>query len=310
MRAPSIRDSMSALLQLPRPAQVAAAEALRRSLADRSPPEEWNTRFGPGSLFEAWTSTRLTTGLYAENALALRPVVTRPGWRVVEIGGGDGRLWAGLAEGMAPGELVVIDPAEEVRAAVMRRLPPQVRLRFVVSPVEAVSLPPADAVVCSLTLHHLAGRDAAERARYGLSGPGKLEVLQRIRGSIAERRGFLLLNEADVYCDVQIPPGDPLLADHLADSYLRRCGRALLDELRDREAIGDPHHMVPRLEAILHRWCLDQLRLALVPRAERDVYELDVFRWLEVLDRAGLKVVERGFTDPYGLFHRYVCRAE
>jgi hypothetical protein len=45
-----------------------------------------------------------------------------------------------------------------------------------------------------------------------------------------------------------------------------------------------------------------------VPVADRDVYELDVPRWLALLDRAGFDVGERGFTDDWGLFYRYVAR--
>ncbi|MCB9741410.1 MAG: class I SAM-dependent methyltransferase [Alphaproteobacteria bacterium] len=302
----ALREGVRALLTLPRPAQIPAARALADRLATRTPDEEWNSSFGPGSLFEAWTSCHLTTGLYAANAAALRPVLAHPGFRVVEVGGGDGRLWATAAPEGARGELVLIDPSAECHDRVAAALPAGIRLRSQVVGVEDASLRSADAIVCSLTLHHLAGRDAAERARHGLTGPGKLEVLRRFRDALAHRRGLLLLNEADVYCDLQLAPGDPLLADHLADSYLRRCGRALLEEIEAREAAGDP--LVPRLEAILHRWCLDQLRMADVPRAARDVYELDVFRWLELLEAAGFEVVERGFTDAHGLFHRYVCR--
>ena len=114
--------------------------------------------------------------------------------------------------------------------------------------------------------------------------------------------GLVLVNEADVHCDLEIPSG-PLLAERLMDSYVRRCAGAMLAEI---EAQPDPSADLPqRWLAIVRHWCLEQVRYADVPVAERDVYELDVSRWLALFRRAGLRVADHGFTDEARLFHRY-----
>ena len=156
--------------------------------------------------------------------------------------------------------------------------------------------PELDVIVTSLTLHHVAGRDADERAKVGMSGPGKLEVLRGFREALSPE-GLFVLNEANVYCDVGLAPGDDVLVENMLDSYVRRCAYALLDEIDDE-----------RVEAIVHLWCLEQVRLSRVPIAERDVYELDVPRWLTLLGGAGFQVRSRRCTDPYGLFWQYVCQ--
>ncbi len=281
------------LLTLPRQLQPEALERLLESLGP-APRERWNTAFGPDSLFDTWTRTTLTRGLYAANALALRPRL-QPGWRALEIGGGDGRLWASLLTPKDRGWLAICDPAAEVQEQIARRLPGGVEQVSLRGRVEEVELPGRlDVVVCSLTLHHVAGRDAAERASVGMSGPGKREVLERIRSAL-KPDGLLVLNEADVFCEVELPPGDELLVDNMLDSYVRRCARALLDEPDDE-----------RIDAIVHLWCLEQVRLAHAPIESRDVYELDVTRWVEVLESAGFQV-RRRCTDPYGLFWQYLC---
>ncbi len=289
-----------ALLDLPRRRQAAALSALRHSV-DVPTGEGWNTRFGPTSLFDAWTRTTLMTQLYAANRAALAPVVTRRPFRIVEIGGGNGRLWEGFLPPEAEGELVVVDPMPDVHAEVARVLPPGVRLTPIHARVEDAHLPVSDAVVCSLTLHHVAGADALEREHHGLVGPGKLEVLRQLAASVRPRQGFIVLNEADVYCDLALAPGDPVLEDQLLDSYVRRCAHALLDDLAAAEG-----EEARRLDAILWRWCVDQVALAHAPREQRDVYELDVSRWLALFRRAELRVTERRFTDDFGLFCQYL----
>jgi len=273
-----VRDGVRQLLTLPRQLQP---EALERLLDRLGPPpaEQWNTAFGPDSLFDAWTRTTLTRGLYAANALAIRPRLAKP-FRALEIGGGDGRLWRSVLSSADEGTLWLIDPAEAVHEEVARRLPPGVELISNRAPVQEAELPEdVDVAVCSLTLHHVPGEE-------------KREVLRRLRASVT---GLFVLNEADVHCEVDLAPGDPVLVDNLFDSYVRRCGRALLDEAPDE-----------RVDAILHLWCLAQVRLAYVPIDERDVYELDVCRWLELLASTGFKVQSRRCTDPYGLFWQYL----
>lgn len=294
------------LLALPRGLQPAEVERLRAA-APAADAEQWNTRFGPGSLYEAWASTRLMDGVYTGNTALLRPHLDRrKGWRILEVGGGDGTLWARTLRPRDRGEIWIVDPVPEAHARVASVLPPGVRLESVVGRVEdaLADLPGVDAVVCSLALHHLAGADQAERRRHGLAGPGKVEVLAALGRALQDRQGIGILNEADIYCDLGLPPGDPVLVDRILDSYVRRTVRALLDELETLPE--DAVDLRARLETILQRWCLDQVAVAHVPLDRRDVYELDVPRWLDVLARAGLQVRERAFSDPYGLFCRYV----
>lgn len=302
--------SWQALLALPRRAQPAAVESWLSALSDEPVNEAWNARFGTGSLFDAWTRSTVMDGVYSANAAALRARMddAGPGWRMVEIGVGDGRLWRRVLTPADRGTLVLVDPMPEALQAAAYRLPNGITLETVAAPVQDTLEAPfwrdLDAVVCSLTLHHLAGTDAAERRRHGLTGPGKLEVLRRMAGALADA-GMVLLNEADIHCDVQLPAGD-LLAERLLDSYVRRCAGSLLRDVVDRDDADDD--LRARWRSIVRHWCLEQVRMAAVPLPERDVYELDVGRWMALLEQAGLRVVERGFTDDVGLFCRY--RAE
>lgn len=292
-----LREGLRALLDLPRTEQPQAIRVLCAQLSAARPEEDWNTAFGAASLFEAWTHCELTGGLYAANRQALREHLPEEGWTVLEIGGGDGRLWQGWP---SPGVLEVVDPASGVHERLREQLPELLELRSRVHPAEQLGAFEANAVVCSLTLHHVAGRDAEERARHGLEGPGKLEILQQVCQGLRARDGLLVLNEANVFCELELAPGDPVLVDNLVDSYVRRCARGLLAEL---EAGGDP-----RLEGIVHLWCLEQIERAQLPVAERDVYELDVPRWERLLERAGFRVERRSCTDRFGLFFQYLCR--
>ena len=299
-------------MAVPRGRQRQALVQWLEALPEEHPKEAWNARFGPGSLFDAWTRSSLVQGLYAANAATLRGHLDGigPGWRIIEAGGGDGRLWRGVLTAADRGELFVIDPASEVHDVVPDAVPDGVSLIGVEQGVEHTLGEPfwhqVDAIVCSLTLHHLAGVDAEQRALHGLDGPGKLEVLRTFRGAL-NPGGLVLLNEADIYCDLGLASGDPLLAERLMDSYVRRCAGALF---RQAEAPGPADDdLRERWRSIARHWCLEQHRYADVPVIERDVYELDVQQWLQLIERADLEVVERGFTDEAGLFHRYVLRA-
>lgn len=290
------------LLALPRGEQP---DAVERLLARATPVSEaWNTRFGPDSLFDAWTGTTVVQGLYAANAAVLRDLLDgREDWCVVEVGAGDGSLWEQVLRPDDRGTVVFVDPVPEAHEVARRKLPPGVTARSLVQRVEEAALPEADAVVCSLTLHHLAGRDRAEREAHGLTGPGKLEVLRAFARSTSARRGLVLLVEADVHCEIDLAPGDPVLRDRLLDSYVRRCGLSIVHDLA--AATGE---RADRLRAILQGWCLEQVRAWTAPLAERDVYELDVGRWRELAARAELHVTRVRCTDRYGLFYQYVLR--
>ncbi|NCG21595.1 MAG: methyltransferase domain-containing protein [Rhodobacterales bacterium] len=297
---------VNAVLSLPRQVQPNAIESLLMKLPKADVPEVWNTAFGPESLYEAWSQTRVARGVYMANTGVLRQFLDgRPNWRVLEVGAGNGALWRRLLGPDDVGTLVLVDPVTDAHAQVAGALPPGVKLESRVGRIESLTdLPEVDAVVCSLTLHHVAGRNSEERAQHDLKGPGKREVLAAFGEAIRARDGMLLLNEADVHCEIDLPPNDPMLRDRLIDSYVRRCGRAMLDDL---SVVGLEKSLAARFEHILRFWCLEQVRLADSSLVDRDVYELDVGRWREVLADAGLRVDEVRSTDAYGLFFQYRC---
>ncbi|MFK7929678.1 MAG: class I SAM-dependent methyltransferase [Myxococcota bacterium] len=309
MRDLSLR-SWADWMAVPRGRQAAALREWLANVPAERGGEEWNQAFGPGSLFDAWTRSSVMRGVYEHNVQVLRPVLQPlDDWSAVEIGGGDGRLWHHVGASVGGGSLTVIDPSAEVHSVLPGALPDGIALKSVMAPVQQ-TLGDADvwggldAVVCSLTLHHLAGIDAAERAQHGLVGPGKREVLQQIRASL-KPGGILLLNEADVHCDLALGPGSEGLQDRLMDSYVRRCAGRLL---ADAEAASDADpDLRARWRAIARAWCLEQVRYADVPVADRDVYELDVLRWMALLNEAGFRVRSHQFTDEAQLFHQYVA---
>lgn len=296
-----MRAAIDALLALPRAEQPDAVRALLERWP-RAADEPWNTAFGADSLYHAFTRTTAARGVHAANRAALAPRL-RPGFRVIEVGGGDGALWEGLLGPEHRGTIVVVDPHPEGADGVRRAAPAGVEVEHLRAPVQAASLPDADAAVASLVLHHIAGADAAQRAAVGLDGAGKLEALRALRDAVAPRDGRVLINEADVYCDLGLAPGDPLLLERLTDSYVRRWGRSLLDDL---DTCADPA-LAARWRAMLRDWALGQVHTAgHAAWADRDVYELDVVSWLGLFARAGLRVEARGFTDRWMLFHRYL----
>lgn len=294
---PSLSAELLKILSLPRSAQPAAAIALREASVGGD--EAWNTAFAPGSLFDAFSQSSVARGVYEANRQILRPLLG-PDFRVVEIGGGNGRLWRGLLDERATGEILVIDPHPDGAAGISAEVPPGVVVRHACDSVQNVELPPCDVVICSLVLHHVAGTDAAHRAAHGLVGPGKREILAQV----ARASQLFILNEADVYCDLDLPPGDPVLLERLCDSYVRRFSVSLAHDIEQ----STDSDLQNRWKAMVRDWGLGQLAVATAPIAERDVYERDVASWLALLDSAGLQVVSRKFTDPWLLFCQYVCR--
>lgn len=301
------QEALRTILLQPRAQQREQLRALLASVGDEAS-EAWNTAFSPDSLYEAWTRLPLMQGLYAANRDVLRPLLdSRPDWHIVEVGGGNGVLWRGSLRQDARGTLTLIDQTAACHAAVAAALPPGITLRSVVAKAEETDVPEADAIVCSLTLHHVAGLDATQRAAHGMNGPGKAEILRRFVGALRARGGIGILNEADAHNEIDLPPGDPTLIDHFIDVYVRRCAVAVLDALETTAADVSVHQ---RWEAIIRHWCIAQVEQAAAPTALRDVYELDVGRWLELLRRAGATVRAHQYTDPWHLFHQYVFAAD
>ena len=291
---------LKSLLALPRGRQWDALQRLRAGARAPEVHEAWNTAFADGSLFDAWTGSSLMRQLYAANASLLDELLV-DGDRVLEIGAGDGRLWRAVNPHWR-GELVVIDPIAQACGQVGAAVHGGVSVQAVEGRIEQVELPAASGAVCSLTLHHVAGWDAAQRAQAGMNGPGKLEVLRRIREAC--NGGWLILNEADVHCDLTLAAGSEVLRDHLFDSYVRRAARALAADVESEE----DEDLRNRLLAVIWHWCLEQVDLADVPVADRDVYELDTAHWLELLHEAGYRDISHRYTDDAHLFCQYLAR--
>jgi len=305
-----MRPGLERALARPRAEQKAALDELRSGLPPIDHDEEWNTAFGASSLYDAFTRLEMTRDLHAANRALIRAHLDgiEGDFVAIEIGGGNGCLWQGLLGPEDRGRLLLVDPVEAAHDEVRGRLPAAVRLESRLTTIEeSCDLPDADIVVVSLTLHHVAGRDRHERARHGLAGIGKLEVLSAVANALRARGGLAIVNEADVYCDIGLPPGDPVLANNVIDSYLRRTARAVLVEIDGSDV--DPE-LRRRWLAIVRRWCLDQLEVIDRPLAERDVFELTVVQWLELFAAARLRVIARRFTDRHCLFHQYVLAPE
>lgn len=304
MTAHQVLAELNALLLLPRAQQPAAVLDLRERIPAQ-PTEQWNSAFGENSLFSAFTQTSVAAGVYRANRAALAPVFQRAeAFRIVEIGGGDGRLWQGLVPATAQGEVVVVDPHPEATDGVRRFLPPQITIRHLQCSVASAELPSCDAVISSLTLHHVAGRSAAERASVGMAGNGKLEILRACRAAIQPRTGLFLLSEADVFCDVSLAPNDPVLTERLVDSYVRRFALSVAHDAVAADNLG----LAAQLVSIVRDWGLAQVAAAGAALVDRDVYELDVSNWIELLESAGFRIEERRFTDEWNLFCHYRCR--
>mgnify|MGYP001197985310 CR=1 FL=1 len=79
--------------------------------------------------------------------------------------------------------------------------------------------------------YRLRRRQPLRRLAYAFSGPGKCELLTRFVEAIRPQQGRCILNEADVYAEIDLPPRDPVLLGNLIDSYVRRAGMALATEL-------------------------------------------------------------------------------
>lgn len=298
-------EQLRQVIVLPRRHQFEALKRLRQA-KEQEQVEEWNSAFGVESVYDAWTQLPFMQQLYSANRAVLRPLLDqRSHWHLVEIGGGNGALWRDFFHEQDRGTLTLVDPVPEVHAAVAAILSPGVELDSRIARVENVELPQADALVCSLMLHHVAGQDAQQRNRVGMEGSGKLEILRHFVEAVRSRHGLCLLNEADVYNEIDLESGEATLVEHFIDVYVRRAAMAVATALEQRSL---PTSLRQRWEIILLHWCLDQIDLAFATLEQRDVYELDVSRWLSLLQRADGRVLQHGYTDEWYLFHQYIFR--
>jgi Methyltransferase domain len=297
-------DELDALVALPRADQYAALKRIRDA-ADSSY-EQWNTDFSPASLYGAWTKLPIMQGLYRDNrTVIMKALHGRSDWHIVELGGGTGALWEGFFDEGSAGTFTLIDPHPQAHNAVAALLPRGVVFEAITTGAEHADIPAADVIVCSLTLHHVAGSDAAQRSTFGLDGDGKAEVLQRCVAAIRRRDGVGVLNEADIYNEIDLAPGDPVLVNNFIDVYVRRTARAIAHAIGEADGAAE---LVPTWDAILRHWCLDQVDNAFLPRNERDVYELDTQHWTHLLRQAGAADITHSFTDDWNLFAQYLFR--
>src|SRR5262249_44100477 len=156
----SWRDDLNRIVVLPHAQQYPALKALL-TRRDAAPAEEWNTAFGEASLYEALTRLPDARNIYRTNRAEVRPLLDAcTNWHLIEIGGGNGALWRDFFRDDEHGDFTLIDPVPETHALVAAHLPKGVQFHAVVAPIQEAQLPDADVVVCSLTLHHVAGLDA------------------------------------------------------------------------------------------------------------------------------------------------------
>jgi hypothetical protein len=299
-------DDFNRIIVLPRAQQY---PALRELLAQRdaAAAEEWNTAFGAASLYEAFTQLPDAQNIYRANRAAVRAALdTRGDWHIVEVGGGNGVLWRDFFGSDERGQFTLVDPLLETHQIVAGLLPAGVAFHSVVAPIQEAELPEVDVVTCSLVLHHIAGVDADERRRHGLSGPGKRETLARLVAALRPRRGIGILTEADTYHDLALPPGDPLLLERFMESYFRRGATMVADAIAHVDADAA---LRQRWEILLRHWFLDQIDKAFVPLAERDVYELDAPRWRQLLQDAGAEMRSSHYVDEWRIMVQYVFTA-
>jgi hypothetical protein len=296
-------EILNNLITMPRAEQVAVLQGMQQA-AQHPDAEAWNTAFDPGSLYNAWTQLSFVRGIYQHNRQVIDNTLRgRKAWHVVEIGGGNGALWAGLLEQHSAGTLTLIDPNPQAHRAVSGRLPDHVDFQSVISKASDAEIPEADVIVCSLALHHEAGVSAAQRKTFGMDGDGKGEILRRCISALRLRTGVGVLNEADCYNEIDLAPGDPVLVDHFIDVYVRRTARAIAREI---DQYGQDTALSAAWDAIIRNWCIAQVENAFLPLEERDVYELDAARWTSLLYEAGAHHVERRYTDRWNLFLQYV----
>jgi len=294
------------IVVLPRAQQYAALKELL-ARRDACPAEEWNAAFGAASLYEAFTQLPDAQLAYRANRAVVRSALeARPDWRLVEVGGGNGVLWRDFFHHDERGQFTLVDPVAETHEIVAALLPRGVVFHSVLAPIEQAALPDADVVNCSLILHHIAGLDADERRRHGLSGPGKRETLEHIVAALRPRGGIGILTEADTYHDLALAPGDPLLVERFMDSYVRRGALMVAEALAHAEADAT---LRQRWEVLLRHWFLDQIDKAFVPLAERDVYELDAPRWRQVVRDAGAEMQSSQYVDEWRIMVQYVFTA-
>lgn len=173
-------------------------------------------------------------------------------------------------------------------------LPATVTLRTIQSKAEEIDVvteigaQSVDIIVCSLALHHIPGYSRDHCHAHGLTyvQRSKSEVLAALGACLKPTsndssnntglQAFGILNEADMYSDITLPPNDETLRYHIATSYWHRAGLSILHDVQKSissdGAAGED--LQERWAAMLRLWFVDEIDMASLSLAERDVYEL------------------------------------
>lgn len=120
----------------------------------------------------------------AEEAAAFLLPELRPGMRLLDVGCGPGSITRGLAERVAPGEVVGVDLSRETLEAARRDAAARglTNLRYETGSVYELPFPDAsfDAAYAHQVLQHLKERDAALREMLRVVRPGGLIALRDV----------------------------------------------------------------------------------------------------------------------------------
>ena len=300
------QDALDQIVTLPYALQQEALKKFRKKFKLKVS-EQWNTTFGKDSLYQAWTFIEPMIQLYNANREVIRDFIKNlKEWTIVEIGGGNGTLWQNFFSGHSKGEFILIDPVKDSHDTVIKHFPDTVSFTSIIQPVEQVIIPHADVIVCSLMLHHIPGFNTDHNKCLGINSVGKSEIIKRFLQSIRCRNGICIINESDIYTDIDLAPHDPVLIHRLIDSYIKRAGKSVAMKIDDPAV---PITVRKKLELVMIHWLIDQVEIAgQSPLSKRDIYELDTIHWLELFQRVGANIINHGFTDKWHLFHQYIIK--
>jgi hypothetical protein len=300
-------ERLNKIITLPQRHQRDAIRVLSRNFKQIIN-ENWNTLFGPESLYEAWSNILPMRNLYEVNRNVISKIISeKQNFTILEIGGGTGALWKNFFTSKHNGNYILIDPVEDSHIAVSKVIPENIPFFSLKKGIQQIeTLPNADIIICSLMLHHIPGIEYHENIKYGIESLGKGDILKKMLQSIKENDGIIILNESDVYTDIKLPPKSHLLYHRLIDSYVRRAAKSIAF-MMETEDIQDELYL--KLEQIILSWSLDQIEI--VGNADldkRDVYELDTIHWQELFDKIGAEIVNHKVTDEWHLFHQYILK--
>lgn len=300
-------ERLNKIINLPQRHQRDAIRVLVRNLKPTIN-EAWNTNFAEGSLYDAWAQTLPMRNLYETNRNTIKKYISeKNNFTILEIGGGNGELWKNFFNSQTKGNYILIDPVEDSHVAVAKNIPENVSFISIKKKIQDIeTLPESDIIVSSLMLHHVPGCFYEENKKYEIDGPGKGDILLKMKESIKNNDGIIILNESDVYTDIKINPKTYILYHRLIDSYVRRAAKSIAFMIENEDISED---LFLKLEQVIIKWSLEQIEIAgNAALKNRDVYELDMIHWFELFEKIGLKIVSHKITDEWHLFHQYILK--